>query len=97
MGSGGSKQTASTLPPPPQPVIKYDPATSAAEAALAGAKKDSFASSVETEEQKEKRASLGQVQPAQPAAAAKPMRKPKSAATMMAPTGSMGSSAIVTG
>lgn len=94
MGSGGSK-TPSTLPPPPQPVIKYDPATSAAEAALAGAKKDSYASSVETDEQKQKRQNLGlnqtQQTPQQP-------RRQKSAATMMAPTGAgMNAAALVTG
>lgn len=96
MGSGGS-QTPSTLPPPPQPVIKYDPATTAAEAALAGAAKDSYASRTETEEEKEQRASLGQVQPVQSVQSAKPMRKPKSAATMMTPAGNMGAAAIVTG
>lgn len=94
MGSGGSSQpTQASLPPPPQPTIQYDPATSAAEAALAGAKKDSFASSVESDEERTKKAALGAPAPVAP----KPQRK-RAAATMMAPAGTgMGASAVLTG
>lgn len=90
MGGGGSSQP-STPPPPPTPAVRYDPATSAAEAALADATKQSYASTVETEDEKAKAAALGK------APVTKPVTR-RSAATVMTPsTGGVGSSAVLTG
>lgn len=86
LGGGGSKQP-STPAPPPTPVIKYDPATTAAEAALADAAKQSYATSVETEDEKAKKSQLGKA-PAQQAMT-------RSVAQPVGNT--IGSSAVVTG
>lgn len=103
MGSGGGATQPATLPPPPVPVIKYDPATSAAENALASAAKQSYASTVETEDDKTKTASLGSAAPAQTAKPApgsrvdalRPARRRDPASAL--PLGSMGTSAVLTG
>lgn len=93
MGGGGSQQPSTPAPPPP-PAVRIDPATSAAEAALADATKQSYASSVETEDEKAKASALGK---APTSAASKPVTR-RSAGTMMTPTsGSVGSSAVLTG
>ena len=92
MGNGGSNQP-STPAPPPQPVIQFDPSTSAAEAALADAAKQSYASSVETEDEKAKKSALGK--------APVSMGAPRSSAgTAMVKTpsgGGMAQSAVLTG
>ena len=99
MGSGGSQPATASLPPPPQPVIKYDPATSAAEAALAGSAKDSFASRTESEEDQQKKGQLGKPQAAPTSTnTLLPRKQSKAAASMMSGTGGgMGQSAVITG
>lgn len=94
MGGGGSSQP-STPAPPPQPVIQYDPATSAAEAALSDAAKQSYASTVETEDEKAKKSALGR---APITSQQLPKRDTiRSAASIIPPTGGMGTSAVLTG
>jgi len=96
MGKGG-QQTPATLPPPPQPVIQYDPATSAAEAALASARKQSFASTTETEDEKNKRAQLGAAPQTNVTGQPKPAPRRRRDPASMMPASGIGSSAVLTG
>jgi hypothetical protein len=100
MGGGGGQQQSSTIPPPPTPAIKIDPATSGAEAALAGAAKDSYAARTETDEQKAEREKKGQPATtlATPAIQTEGRRRaPRTPASTMSAAQNLGQSAVLTG
>ena len=90
MGNGGSSQPSKPKPPP-VPTISYDPAATAAEIALADQVKASYAVTTESEDEKARKAKLGEA----------PINRTPgtSAATTVtrAPSGNMGSSAVLTG
>lgn len=92
MGGGSSKQAS--LPPPPVPTPKYDAATSAAENALATQAKQSFGSSVESDDDKRKASSLGAVAPSP---AGQPRRRREMAPATMMNAGGLNASAVLTG
>lgn len=98
MGRSGGSNVPSTLPPPPKPTVQYDPATSAAENALAAQAKQSYASTVATDEENKEKAKLGA--PAAPANTSSTQAQPKRRRTdpgSMMSVGSMGASAVLTG
>jgi len=96
MGGGKGVQQSTQLPPPPQPVVKLDPVTSGAEAALVGAQKDSYASSVETDAEKEAKGKLGASAPATAAPAARKRPAQRTAGSQLQ-AGGLGTSAVLTG
>jgi len=97
MGGGKGVQQSTQLPPPPQPVVKLDPVTSGAEAALVGAQKDSYASSVETDAEKEAKGKLGASAPATPTPASARKRPAQRTAGSQLQAGGLGTSAVLTG
>lgn len=96
MGGQAKQQPPAELPPPPAPVIKYDPTALAAERALVGAPKQSFATSVDAEEEERKRAQLGKVE-VEGSNAPKPRRRTERNPGSMVPTAGMNQSAVLTG
>lgn len=102
MGKSGGSNVSSTLPPPPTPTIQYDPSTTAAENALAAQAKQSFASTVETDDEKAEKSTLGKSsvateQTGNPALTQQQKKRPRIDPASMMAAGSMGTSAVLTG
>lgn len=89
----GRSESSSQPKPPPQPVIQYDPVATAAENALATAAKQSYASSVETEEERRRKSQLGLSTTEQ----SRPRRETRSDPAAYVPAGGVNASAVLTG
>lgn len=98
---GGGSSSSSKLPPPPTPTPDVDVAASAAEQALMGQQVQSYKSALEDERKKSETGTLGA--PAAKNAAngggygMRPKRQRSSASMMTPASGSMASSAVLTG